>query len=315
MRSRRELYLRLWLIRLFEQKVENLFAKGVLHGTTHTAIGQEAAAVGACSALGPRDVVLSTHRGHGHLIARGGDPCRMMAELFGRETGYSRGRGGSQMMADPSIGFWGSNGITGGGLPIAVGAALAFRLRKERRVALCFFGDGAANQGMFHESLNMAGLWKLPVLFLCENNGYAMSTPTAAASAVPAIAVKAAAYGMPGVTVDGNDLFAVFRAVSEARRRALRGEGPTLIECRTYRLSGHSRGDPRSYRTRAEEAAWRRRDPLRRFRAELKRQGEWDEATERAVRREAARRIAEAIRYARRSPFPDHEAMEKGVFA
>jgi pyruvate dehydrogenase E1 component alpha subunit len=310
-----ECYRRMWLIRRFEEKVESLFARGALHGTTHTAIGQEAVAVGACAALGPRDVVLSTHRGHGHLIARGGDPNRMMAELFGRATGYSRGRGGSQMMANPAIGFWGSNGITGGGLPVAVGAALAFRLRGERRVALCFFGDGAANQGMFHESLNMAALWKLPVVFICENNGYAMSTPVTMASAVPAIALRAAAYGIPGETVDGNDVRAVRDAVAAACDHARRGQGPTLLECRTYRFSGHSRGDPRRYRTREEETAWRRNDPLRRCRAFLRQEGILDEERDRVIRREAAQRVAEAVRFARRSPWPDPASLETGVFA
>jgi TPP-dependent pyruvate/acetoin dehydrogenase alpha subunit len=309
-------YYRLMLtIRLFEETVETLFAEGKIGGTTHPAAGQEAVAVGACAALAKGDYVTSTHRGHGHMIARGGDPNLIMAELFGKATGYSRGRGGSQLMADLSLGFLGSNGITGGGIPIATGAALSSQLRKSGQVALCFFGDGASNQGTFHESLNLAGLWKLPVVYLCENNLYAMSTPVAEAVPVPDIAVRAAAYALPGRVVDGNDVMAVRDAVAEACARARRGEGATLLECKTYRFSGHSRGDPRRYRTREEEAAWREKDPLLRVKGELKRLARWTEKDDRAARAEAKRRVAAAVKFARASPDPDPATLEQGVWA
>lgn len=303
-------------IRCFEEKVEALFARGLIHGTAHAAIGQEAAAAGACLALRRgRDYVTSTHRGHGHCLACGGDARRIMAELFGKETGYSRGRGGSQLMADFSLGFLGSNGITGGGIPVATGAALSFKLRRARRVALCFFGDGAANQGVFHEALNMAALWNLPVVYVCENNRYAMSMPVERAMAVSGIAERAPGYGMPGLTVDGNDLDAVYRAVTAAAQRARRGEGPTLIECRTYRLSGHSRGDPRCYRTREEEAQWRRRDPIPAYRARLRERGLLSADEDRRLRREARDIVRDAVAFAKRSPAPDPATLEQGVYA
>jgi TPP-dependent pyruvate/acetoin dehydrogenase alpha subunit len=303
------------LIRLFEQRVEELFSTGVVRGTTHPAIGQEATAVGACGALRRGDYVTSTHRGHGHFLARGADPRRIMAELFGKATGYSRGRGGSQLMADFSLGFLGANGITGGSIPIATGAGLSARLRGTGRVALCFFGDGASNQGTFHESLNMAGLWKLPVVYLCENNGYAMSTAVRDAVPVPHIADRAAGYGIPGVAVDGNDLLAVRAAVAAACTRARALEGPTLIECKTYRLSGHSRGDPRKYRTPEEEQAWWARDPILRFRDWLRGRGWLSRADDARLRREVKQQVADAVRYARTSPDPDPATVGKGVFA
>jgi TPP-dependent pyruvate/acetoin dehydrogenase alpha subunit len=215
-------YRTMLVIRLFEEAVETLFSRGLIKGTAHPAIGQEAVAVGACGALCRGDYVTSTHRGHGHFIAMGGDPRRIMAELYGKRTGYSRGRGGSQLMADFRLGFLGANGITGGGIPVATGVALSAKLRGTGRIALCFFGDGAANQGTFHESLNMAGLWKLPVVYVCENNMYAMSMRVSDAVPVPDLAVRAAGYGMPGQVVDGNDLPAVQAAVREATARARR---------------------------------------------------------------------------------------------
>ncbi len=303
-------------IRYFEEKVEALFAQGLVHGTAHAAIGQEAVAVGACLAMRPgRDCVTSTHRGHGHALACGADANRIMAELFGKAAGYSGGRGGSQLMTDPALGYWGSNGITGGGIPVATGAALSFKMRRQRRVALCFFGDGASNQGVFHESLNMAALWKLPAVYICENNRYAMSMPVEKAMTVSGVAARAAAYGMPGETADGNDAAAVYRAVSAAIARARRGDGPALIECMTYRLSGHSRGDPRVYRTREEEAEWRRRDPIRRWRARLRRENRLSADEDRRLRGEARACVRAAVAFARRSPEPDPATLEEGVFA
>jgi TPP-dependent pyruvate/acetoin dehydrogenase alpha subunit len=311
-----EAYRRMLVIRLFEETVERLFSRGLIQGTAHPAIGQEAVAVGACGALRPgRDCVTSTHRGHGHCLACGGDPNRAMAELFGKATGYSRGRGGSQLMADFSLGFLGSNGITGAGLPVAAGAALAFQLRRAARVALCFFGDGAANQGVFHEALNLAAIWKLPVVYVCENNRYAMSMPVEKSIAIRDIADRATAYGMPGLIVDGNDLEEVRGAVRAAAERARRAEGPTLIECKTYRLSGHSRGDPRRYRSREEEAQWRRKDPIAAWRRTLRARGLLTTEDDRRIRHAARAAIREAVAFARRSPPPDAQTLEEGLFS
>ena len=302
-------------IRYFEEKVEDLFSRGLIAGTTHPATGQEAVAVGACAALQKGDYVTSTHRGHGHMIARGGEPRRIMAELYGKATGYSRGRGGSQLMMDMTLGFLGSNGITGGGIPIATGAALSAKQRKSGQVALCFFGDGASNQGTFHESLSMAGLWKLPVVYLCENNLYAMSTPVAQAVPISNIADRAASYGFPGQVVDGNDVVAVYQAVSAACARARRMQGPMLLECMTYRFSGHSRGDPRRYRTPHEESEWRKKDPLLRCKAALVKQGLLKGRDDQALKRDAKRLVAEAVAFARKSPDPDPATIGEGVFA
>lgn len=303
------------VIRCFEEHVEALFTTGVIRGTTHPCTGQEAAAVGTCLALSPGDRVCSTHRGHGHFLALGGDPRRIMAELFGKVDGYSRGRGGSQLMADYSLGFLGSNGITGGGIPFAAGVALAMRQSGARHVVISFFGDGAANQGTFHETLNMAALWALPVLFICENNRYAMSTPVEESTAVPALAARASVYGMPGLAVDGNDLDAVFTAARQAVQRARDGQGPTLLEARTYRLSGHSRGDPRKYRSAGEEAFWKARDPIVRLEETLRKNDILDDAAAAAMRREARRIVDDAERFARESPDPDPATVNEGVYA
>jgi pyruvate dehydrogenase E1 component alpha subunit len=303
------------VIRLFERKVEALFTEGHIKGTAHPAIGQEAVAVGVAAALRKGDYVTSTHRGHGHCIAVGGDPSRIMAELFGKATGYSGGRGGSQVMADFKVGFLGANGITGGSIALATGAALALRQQARDGVVACFFGDGAVNQGSFHESLNMAAIWKLPVLYICENNRFAMSMRVNDSVVVEDLSARAAGYGLPGVSVDGNDLFAVHAAAHEACRRARDGGGPTLIECKTYRLSGHSRGDPRVYRTREEEREWGRREPIRRLRRELLRRGRLSPEQDAAVRREVRAIVRAAVAFARRSPLPDPAGLEEGLFA
>jgi TPP-dependent pyruvate/acetoin dehydrogenase alpha subunit len=311
----REYYRLMLVIRLFEERIEDLFARGLIRGTAHPGIGQEAVAVGACGALGKRDYVTSTHRGHGHMMARGGDPCRIMAEMFGKATGYSGGRGGSQLMADMDLGFLGSNGITGGGIPLATGVALSAKLRRTGQVVLCFFGDGASNQGVFHESLNMAGIWKLPVVFVCENNRYAMSMAVEQSMAIADIANRAASYGFPGVVVDGNDVLAVRDAVQTACRKARALEGPTLIECKTYRLSGHSRGDLRRYRPPEEERVWRKRDPIRRFRKWLVANGALDAVGDRMIRAEARATVSRAVRFSKQSPDPDVSQIEQGVLA
>jgi len=302
-------------IRFFEEAIERLFLEGRIMGTAHTCIGQEAVAVGVASALEPRDAMTTTHRGHGHFLARGADAGRAMAELFGRETGYSRGRGGSQMMMDPDIGFYGANGITGGSIPFAAGLALDAQLRKTGRVTACFFGDGASNQGVFHETLNLAALWKLPVLYIAENNGYAMSTATARGLANPCIADRAIAYGITGRTVDGNDYFAVHEAVASLAAQIREGCGPVLLECFTYRLSGHSRGDPRVYRTREEEAEARKRDPILRMEEALRRDAGADDAALAAIREAAQTRIDAAIHFAETSPLPDPASLRDDLFA
>lgn len=234
-------------------------------GTSHTCIGQEGVAVGVLSAALREDAVTTTHRGHGHLLARGGDPKRMMAELFGHASGYSQGKGGSQMMMDPFIGFYGSNGITGGSIPFATGLALEAKLHRKPRVTICFFGDGASNQGVFHESLNMAALWELPIMYVVENNGYAMSTTTKNGVSIENIADRAAAYNIKGITTDGNQVEELYQCTSELLSQIRAGAGPCLLECKTYRLSGHSRGDPRVYRTREEEECAWQEDPIARL--------------------------------------------------
>jgi TPP-dependent pyruvate/acetoin dehydrogenase alpha subunit len=255
-------YYQMLKIRRFEEALNDLYAQGYINGTLHLCVGQEAVAVGVCGALNIDDYITSTHRGHGHFIAKGGDITRMMAELFGLREGYCGGAGGTQHMADFSIGHLGSNGITGGQIPVATGAALALKLAEKKQVVACFFGDGAANEGLFHESLNMASIWNLPIIYICENNLYAMSTPFQKAFNIHDIAIRSVAYGMRGRVVDGMDVLEVKNEAAEAVEAARNGKGPTLIECKTYRFSGHSKSDPRIYRTRQEEALWQEKDPI-----------------------------------------------------
>lgn len=294
----------MWVIRKFEEALDRAFAQGLVRGTCHLCVGQEASAVGACAALAPDDQVTSNHRGHGHLIAKGGDPRRVMAELLGKATGYAGGRGGTQHMACLEIGFLGSNGITGGGIPLATGAALAAKLLATGRVVLCFFGDGATAQGAFHEAVNMGALWKLPVIYYCENNLYAMSTRVSEHSACPCIAEKARAYRIPSETIDGNDFFAVLTSVSRAAARARAGDGPTLIEALTYRYLGHSKSDRREYRTREEEEEARARDGIARFCHYLTANGLASESAVVAAEAAAEQIIADALAFARDSPYP-----------
>ena len=244
------MYATMTKIRQFETKLQEFFAAGKIPGFVHLYIGEEAVAAGACATLRKEDYITSTHRGHGHLIAKGGDLKRMMAEIFGKRTGYCKGKGGSMHIADIELGILGANGIVGGGGPIANGAALAAKYRGQDHVAVCFFGDGASNQGTTQEALNLASAWTLPVIFVNENNGYGISCPTCKSMAVADIADRAAAYDIPGVVVDGNDVMAVFEAVGEAVKRARKGEGPSLIECKTYRWRGHFEGDACVYRER-----------------------------------------------------------------
>ena len=306
---------RMHLIRRFEEAAEESYMRGLIHGTMHLSIGQEASAVGICLPLTREDQITSTHRGHGHCIAKGADVSRMFAEFFGKTTGYCGGRGGSMHIADVSTGNLGANGIVGGGIPIAVGAALSAKKMKTGKVVVSFFGDGANNEGAFHEALNMAAIWKLPVIFVCENNGYGMSTSTARSTAVANIADRAPAYGMPGVIVDGNVLSDVAEATHNAVQRARRGEGPTLIETKTYRYRGHSKSDRNRYRTKEEIEEWmNERDPIRRFEAELVEFGIVDRAGIDAIRDSVRAEIAEAIAFAKESPAPEIANLERYVY-
>lgn len=252
-------------IRSFEEAVDGLFARGLMHGTMHLSIGQEASATGVCAALKPTDYITSTHRGHGHCIAKGADLTRMMAELLAKQTGYCRGRGGSMHIADTQTRNLGANGIVAGGIPIATGAALAQKMRGETNVVVSFFGDGATNEGAFHEALNLAAIWDLPVVFVCENNKYGMSNSTELSMRVEKISDRALAYGMAGETVDGNDVDEVYQAAVKAVERARSGQGPTLLECETYRWKGHSKSDKNLYRSKEEIDEWKAKDPIVRF--------------------------------------------------
>ncbi|MGP4749049.1 thiamine pyrophosphate-dependent dehydrogenase E1 component subunit alpha [Agrobacterium pusense] len=294
------------LIRKFEEGAEESYMRGLIHGTMHLSIGQEASAMGICMPLGTDDQITSTHRGHGHCIAKGADVKRMFAEFFGKTTGYCAGRGGSMHIADVATGNLGANGIVGGGLPIAVGAALTAKRLKTGKVAVCFFGDGANNEGAFHEALNMAAVWKLPVVFVCENNKYGMSTSTERSTAVANIADRAAAYSMPGVIVDGNILSDVAEASHNAVERARRGEGPSLIECKTYRYRGHSKSDRNRYRTKDEIDDWMtNRDPIARYEAQLVEFGIATAEELSAIRISVEEEIAAGIEFAKASPAPD----------
>jgi pyruvate dehydrogenase E1 component alpha subunit len=303
------------LIRAFEEKAESLYAMGKIHGTMHLSIGQEASAVGACLALEEEDYILSTHRGHGHCIAKGAEPELMMAEFFGKEVGYCRGRGGSMHIADVAGGNLGANGIVAGGLPLSTGVGLSLQMQELERVCLTFFGDGAANEGAFHESLNLASIWKLPVVYVCENNQYAMSMPVEDAFPIEQISKRAVSYDIPGVTVDGNNLFAVYTAVREAARRARAGEGPSLIESVTYRWRGHSKSDRQRYRTREEVKEWQQRDPIARLEKWLVEAGLYAEETVEAVGVEAQETIDESVEFAEAADDPDPESILEGVYA
>jgi len=261
-----ELHRMMMLIRLFEEALEEMFSRGLLHGTMHLSIGQEATAAGACLALQKDDLITSTHRGHGHCLAKGAEPYKMFAELLGREDGYCRGRGGSMHIADLSNGNLGANGIVAGSLTISVGAALSFQMQKKENIILCFFGDGAVNEGSFHEALNLASLWNLPVLFLCENNQYGMSMATDKAVAGDSIASRGTSYGIESIQIDGNDVEAVYENVIKFKNEILSSGGPKFIEAVTYRYRGHSKSDRNLYRTSDEIEYWKEeKDPIKRY--------------------------------------------------
>lgn len=303
-------------IRAFEERAEQLYSLGKVHGTMHLSIGQEATAVGASNALVDGDYLLNHHRGHGHCLAWGSDPSRMMAEFLGKETGYCRGRGGSMHIADVDANNLGANGIVAGGVPLAVGVGLSIKMRKTDQVCLVIFGDGAANEGAFHESLNMASIWNLPVIYLCENNQYAMSMPVEKAFNIENISERSVAYGIPGVTVDGNDPLAVYVAVSEAAARARKGEGPSLIEAKTYRYKGHSKSDRQAYRTRDEVNEWMdERDAIKRFGELLVTAGVVSEAEAASMRDTAIGIIDGAVEFSENSPSPEISNILEGVYA
>jgi pyruvate dehydrogenase E1 component alpha subunit len=309
-----DMYWKMLLIRHFENAVVKLFYERHIRGSTHVYLGQEAIAVGACAALEDKDLITSTHRGHGHCIAKGGEPKKMMAELLGKATGYCKGKGGSMHIADFSKGMLGANGVVGGSIPIAVGAALASQYAGTGQVVICFFGDGALNQGSFHESANLAAIWKLPVVFICENNLYALSTKVDYAFAINDLAQRAIAYGFPGVSVDGNDVLAVYETVSEAVRRARSGEGPTLVIANTYRWEGHMVGDPMVYRSKEEVEEWKKKDPLARFEKLLLSQGIIDVKKIKEMKADAERIIQEAVEFALQSPEPPLETLYEDVY-
>jgi pyruvate dehydrogenase E1 component alpha subunit len=288
----------------------------MIHGTTHLYVGEEATAVGACSVLELKDKITSTHRGHGHCIAKGADVKQMMAELFGRIDGYCHGKGGSMHIADLDIGNLGANGIVGGGIPLATGAALTSKMKKEGYVVLCFFGDGASNEGSFHESLNLAAIWDLPVVFICENNQYGMSGAVNKMTRLENIAERGAAYGIPGEVMDGNDLFDVREKTAKAVERARSGKGPTLLEAKTYRWKGHSKSDAKKYRTREEEMDWRKNnDPMIRFQERVVSGGKLTKEQVDETQEQARLEIEEAVKYAENSPMPSLDSVTKDVYA
>jgi TPP-dependent pyruvate/acetoin dehydrogenase alpha subunit len=309
------MYERMLKIRHFEDRVKDLFAAGEVPGSVHLYLGQEAVAVGACAPLNDDDFITSTHRGHGHIIAKGADMKRMMAELYGKATGYNKGKGGSMHIADPNLGILGANGIVGAGLPIATGAALSAKLRKSGQVAVCFFGDGASNQGTFHEAVNIGASFDLPVVYVCENNLYAVGTKQSDVRKVEDIADRGEGYAIPGLAIDGNDVIVVYEACKEAVDRARAGMGPTLVECKTYRWRTHFEGEPDTYRSPEEVEAWLRREPIAPFRKRLLEQGILTEAEADAIEAGVLEELEQAVEFARQSPLPEPESAMEDLWA
>ena len=302
-------------IRYFEEKAEDLYVRGLVHGTMHLSIGQEAGSVGSIATLRPEDLIIHHHRGHGHTIAKGANLTTMFAEFLGKEAGYCRGRGGSMHIADIPGGNLGATGVVGGGIPTAVGIALALQMRRSEQILLSYFGDGASNEGEFHESLNMASIWKLPVVFICDNNQYGMSMNVKKAMNIQNISTRAISYGIPGKTVDGNDVLAVYEAVMAAGEYARSGQGPSLIDCLSYRWRGHSKSDRNLYRTSQEIDEWKHKCPIRRFKQVLVdaavMTGDEAEAIDQAAKVAIDRAAEEALTF----PEPSPENMEDEVYA
>jgi pyruvate dehydrogenase E1 component alpha subunit len=309
-----KMYTTMLKIRTFENRVAELFADGKIPGFVHLYVGEEAVATGVCENLTDKDYITSTHRGHGHLIAKGGDIKKMMAELFGKKTGYCKGKGGSMHIADLDLGIMGANGIVGGGPPLASGAALACQYLENGGVAVCFFGDGASNQGTTHEAMNLAACWKLPVVFVNENNMYGISSCTIDSMCVPNVADRAAGYDIPGVVVDGNDVVAVFEAAAEAVKRARQGKGPSLIECKTYRHRGHFEGDPCAYRDDEELQEWKAKDPIPRLEQKLLEMGLLTQNKIEEIKGGLKKTLASAEQFAEESPFPDVSELTEDVY-
>jgi len=311
------LYRKMITIRLFEEKIIDLYARGFIPGLAHLYIGEEAVAAGVCANLRKDDYITSTHRGHGHVIAKGAELKYMMAELFGKKTGYCKGKGGSMHIADIDIGVLGANGIAGGGIPIAVGAALSSKMRKTDQVTVCFFGDGASNNGVFHEGLNFASVHHLPVVFVCENNLYGISVSQKQHQAIQDISIRAVAYNMPGISINGNDVCVVYEASSKSIQRARAGEGPTLIECKTYRWRGHHEGDPnqgKRYRTMDEVKEWMEKCPIKKLEGKMLGEKILTKAKMNKIREEIKIEIEKAEEFANQSPFPDAKDIYEDVF-
>ena len=309
-----EMYEKMLLTRKFEEKVAYFFSMGMVHGTTHLYVGEEATATGVCCALETNDVIASTHRGHGQCISKGIDIKRMMAEFLGREAGYCKGKGGSMHIADLEGGNLGANGVVGGGIPLAVGAGITTQMKKIDRIVVCFFGDGAANQGTFHESLNLASIWKLPVLFVCEDNKYGMSMSRYKAMNIEDIAIRAKSYGIPGKTIDGNDAVAVYEETQKARKY-VKENGPMLLVCDTYRFLGHSKSDANVYRTKDEIAQWKAKGPLKQMRKYLLENKVFAESELKAIEDRAVQTIEEAVLFAESSPYPSIDTIMDDVYA
>jgi pyruvate dehydrogenase E1 component alpha subunit len=310
-----EMYTVMLKIREFEERIAGIAAAGRIPGFVHLYVGEESVAAGVCAVLRNTDYITSTHRGHGHLIAKGGDIKKMMAELLAKRTGYCKGKGGSMHIADLDLGILGANGIVGAGPPLATGAALASQVLDKDDVSVTFFGDGASNQGTVHEAMNLAAIWKLPTIFVVENNGYAEFTAQARHQAIENIADRAAGYGMPGVVVDGNDVIAVCKAADAAVTQARKGKGPTLIECKTFRIHGHFAGDPQDYRPEGEIEAWKKKDPILRFEKELIRLKAVTKKKIKEIRDSIIDEFNEAVRFAEESPDPDLSELYTDVYA
>lgn len=310
-----KMYVDMLKIRAFEEHVDNFISRGEITGTTHLYIGEEAVAVGACNAIKKEDYIASHHRGHGHCLAKGADVNRMMAELFGKETGFCRGRGGSLHIADMSTNNLGATGIVGAGIPVATGAALAMKMQGEDRVVVNFLGDGAMNQGTFHEAVNLASIWDLPVIYIVENNQYGMSMAVERAFNIDDLSIRAQSYGIHGDTIDGNDIFAVHESVAKAVRRARDGEGPSLIVAETYRWKGHSKSDTKEYRTKEEEERWKEKDPIARLEEYLLAEGIINEEKIEEIKRGVDSELEEAVEFAKESPYPAKDTVYEDVYA
>lgn len=311
------IYQKMLRIRYFEEQVTELFMAGEIPGFVHVYTGEEAVGVGVCEYLTKEDYITSTHRGHGHCISKGAEVAPMMAEIFGKETGFCKGKGGSMHIADFSIGMMGANGVVGGGYNLAVGAALASKMQKNGRIAVCFFGDGASNRGTFHEGINMASAWKLPVIFVCENNEWASTTSTYPnTSAVADISDRAAGYGIPRRIADGNNVFEVMEAMEEAEKWVRSGNGPFFLEFKTYRVGGHFVGDPEMYRTREEvKERFTKNDPIKNFEERVLKEKWLTKKEMDRLKEETKKEIAEAVEQARKDPFPPESALWENVYA